>query len=259
MISYKYFSEVGLIFPSLPEQQKIARFLTAIDTRIQTLEKKKSLLEKYKKGIIQKIFKQELRFKDENGVEFPKWKFVKLKEVLIRSTLKNTDEKIKFVLTNSATNGIVSQNEYFDKSIANQNNLQGYYVVEIDDFIYNPRISQTAPVGPLKRNKLAEGVMSPLYTVLRPKKGNLDFLEFYFETALWHKYMKSIANYGVRHDRMNITISDFENLPIPFPTLEEQKKIANFLSAIDKKITLLNQQIEHTKTYKKGLLQQMFV
>lgn len=249
--------KISLYFPERHEQQKIAQFLTAIDTRIQNLEKKKTLLEQYKKGVMQKIFKQELRFKDDN--DFQKWKFVKLREVLHRSKLKNTDEKVKYVLTNSATQGIVSQTEYFDKDIANQNNLQGYYVVEINDFIYNPRISQTAPVGPLKRNKLAQGVMSPLYTVLRPKKGNLEFLEFYFETSLWHKYMKSIANFGARHDRMNISISDFENLPIPFPPLEEQTKIADFLSAIDKKIDLTHQQIEHSKTYKKGLLQQMFV
>src|SRR5690606_21456439 len=230
-----------------------------IDRRIQSLEKKKTLLEAYKKGVMQKIFSQRIRFKDENGDVFPKWEYKKLKEVLKRITLKNVDEKVKFVLTNSATQGIVSQNEYFDKDIANQNNLQGYYVVEVDDFIYNPRISQTAPVGPLKRNKLAKGVMSPLYTILRPKRGNLGFLEFYFETSLWHKYMKSIANYGARHDRMNITIFDFENLPIPFPSLEEQTKIANFLTAIDKKIELVDKQIEKTKTYKKGLLQQMFV
>ena len=251
--------KIKLNYPQPKEQQKIANFLTAIDTQIQTLEKKKTLLEQYKKGVVRKIFKQDLKVKDKNGKDFQKWNFVKLKEVLKRSKLKNTDEKVKYILTNSATQGIVSQNDYFDKDIANQNNLQGYYVVEIDDFIYNPRISQTAPVGPLKRNKLAQGVMSPLYTVLRPKKGNLEFLEFYFETTLWHKYMKSIANYGARHDRMNITITDFENLPIPFPSLEEQTKIANFLSAIDKNIALVNTKIEHTKAYKKGLLQQMFV
>ncbi|WP_425629390.1 restriction endonuclease subunit S [Cellulophaga lytica] len=253
------FNKFDFFIPSIVEQQKIANFLTSIDTQIQTLEKKKILLEQYKKGVMQKIFKQELRFKEEDGNDFPKWEYVKLKEVLKRSKLKNTDLKVKYVLTNSATQGIVSQNDYFDKDIANKNNLQGYYIVEKDDFIYNPRISQFAPVGPLKRNKLAQGVMSPLYTVLRPKQGNLEFLEFYFETTLWHKYMKAIANYGARHDRMNITMTDFENLPIPFPSLEEQIKIANFLSAIDENIALVNNKIGYTKSYKKGLLQQMFV
>jgi len=266
-LSKSTIAKIKINIPSLEEQQKIANFLTAIDNRIQNLEKKKSGLEQYKKGVMQKIFKQELRFKDDtstslsasNGKTFPEWEFFKLKEVFKRSKLKNTDEKIKYVLTNSATQGIVSQNEYFDKDIANQNNLQGYYIVEIDDFIYNPRISRAAPVGPFKRNKLSQGVMSPLYTVLSPKKGNLEFLELYFQTTLWHRYMKLIANYGARHDRMNITITDFENLPIPFPSIEEQTKIANFLSAIDRNIELVTKKIGHTKTFKKGLLQQMFV
>ncbi len=258
-VHYLDFVNFKIPIPKKTEQQKIANFLTSVDERIQTLEKKKSLLEQYKKGVMQKIFKQEIRFKDENGEEFPEWGLVKLKEVFKRSKLKNTDEKVKYVLTNSATKGIISQNDYFDKDIANQNNLQGYYIVEKDDFIYNPRISQSAPVGPFKRNKLAQGVMSPLYTVLTPQKGNLEFFEFYFGTTLWHKYMKAIANYGARHDRMNITMTDFENLPIPYPSLEEQTKIANFLSAIDKNIAVVNDKIEHTKNYKKGLLQQMFV
>jgi type I restriction enzyme S subunit len=266
-LSAKIVKKIKIRFPKKEEQQKIANFLTSIDNRIQTLEKKKTLLEQYKKGVMQKIFKQELRFKDDtsttlkasDGKAFPEWEFFKLKEVFKRSKLKNTDEKIKYVLTNSASQGIVSQNEYFDKDIANQNNLQGYYIVEIDDFIYNPRISRAAPVGPFKRNKLSQGVMSPLYTVLSPKKGNLEFLELYFQTTLWHRYMKLIANYGARHDRMNITITDFENLPIPFPSIEEQTKIANFLSAIDKNIALAIKKTENTKSYKKGLLQQMFV
>lgn len=256
---FRYLENIEVSFPSIEEQKQIADFITAISERIQTLEKKKSLLEEYKKGVMQKIFKQEIRFKDDDGNDFPKWEYVKLKEVLKRSKLKNTDLKVKYVLTNSATQGIVSQNDYFDKDIANQNNLQGYYIVEKDDFIYNPRISQSAPVGPLKRNKLAQGVMSPLYTVLTPQKGNLEFFEFYFDTTLWHKYMKAIANYGARHDRMNITMTDFENLLIPYPSPKEQTKIANFLSAIDKNITLVNDKIERTKSYKKGLLQQMFV
>ena len=278
--------------PHLIEQQKIASFLTAIDTRIQNLEKKKSQLEQYKKGVMQGIFRRnhdtqdlpddhdsnrasnknyghqenqaqsrlrQFRFKDEDGKDFPEWEVVQLKNVFRRSTLKNTDDKINLVLTNSAIQGIVSQKAFFDKEIANQNNLQGYYIVEVNDFVYNPRISQNAPVDPLKRNKFSKGIMSPLYTVLKPITGNLEFLEYYFDTVIWHKYMKSIANYGARHDRMNIQVSDFERLPVSFPSLFEQTKIANFLTAIDKKISLVNEQIEKTKAYKKGLLQKMFV
>lgn len=146
-----------------------------------------------------------------------------------------------------------------DKDIANQNNLQGYYIVEKNDFVYNPRISIFAPVGPIKRNNLDKGLMSPLYSVFRFKKVNLDFIEHFFETRLWHDYLKSIANYGARHDRMNITVENFFDMPILLPLEPEQKKIADFLSAIDDKINLVNQQLEKTRNFKKGLLQQMFI
>ena len=282
--------KINISIPSLPEQQKIASFLTAIDKRIQALEKKKSLLEQYKKGVMQGLFRRnhdskdvhddqdftnsknqghqdnqeksrfrQLRFKDENGQDFPAWEEKKLGEVFKRSTIKNLSNSISFVLTNSASEGITSQSDYFERDIANKNNLYGYYIVEINDFIYNPRISNLAPVGPLQRNKLKLGVMSPLYTVLKHRKGNIDFFELYFKSTAWHKYMKSIANYGARHDRMNITIKDFENMPIPYPTVKEQTRIANYLTALDKKIAGVDQQIEKTKAYKQGLLQKMFV
>lgn len=258
MISYKYFSEIKLPFPTLAEQQKIADFLIQIDNRIAQLTEKKEHLEQYKKGITQKIFSQKLRFKDENDKDFPEWETKKLNDVFSRKTVKNKGSLIKNVLTNSATRGIISQGDYFDKDIANQNNLEGYYIVEIDDFVYNPRISVSAPVGPLKRNHLEKGVMSPLYTVLKPKKGNLCFYEHYFQTSFWHKYMRGIANYGVRHDRMNITNEDFEKLPLPFPHIKEQEKIASFLNEISQQISLVNEQLEETRTFKKALLNKLF-
>ncbi|HRN70746.1 MAG TPA: restriction endonuclease subunit S, partial [Candidatus Woesebacteria bacterium] len=207
----------------------------------------------------QKIFSQDLKFKDENGDDYPEWEEKRLKNVFQRESNRNSINQVRFVLTNSATQGIVSQFGYFDKDIANQGNLTNYYVVDIDDFIYNPRISKYAPAGPLKRNKLKKGIMSPLYTILKAKKGNLVFLEKYFDTTYWHKYMFKIANYGARHDRMNILQDDFMNMPIPFPNLDEQQKIADFLSSIDDLINLTNQRITLAEKWKKGMMQRMFV
>jgi type I restriction enzyme S subunit len=247
-----------ILTPQLAEQQKIAHFFTILDEKISQLQDKKKALELYKKGMMQQIFSQKLRFKDNNGQDFTDWEVKKLGEIFTRKLLKNKASLIKNVLTNSATRGIISQGDYFDNDIANQNNLEGYYIVDLDDFVYNPRISISAPVGPLKRNNLAKGVMSPLYTVLKPRSGNLSFYEHYFNTSFWHKYMRGIANYGARHDRMNITKEDFKKLPLPYPNIKEQTKIANFLSKIDKKINAVNEQIETAKIYKKGLLQKMF-
>ena len=196
----------------------------------------------------------ELRFSEFSG----EWEKKKLGNIFDKKSDKNSNNRFNFVLTNSATKGIIGQLDYFDKDIANQGNLTNYYIVDIDDFVYNPRISKSAPVGPLKRNKLKKGVMSPLYTVLRAKNENLDFLEKYFSTKKWHGYMYKIANYGARHDRMNIVQSDFVKMPILIPQKEEQKKIAEFLGLVDVWIDNLEEQKTHWENYKKGMMQKLF-
>lgn len=253
-------NKVVFKFPKTKEEQeKIASFLSAVDEKIQQLSHKKELLEQYKKGVMQQLFSGKLRFKDEKGKAFPKWEEKLLGEIAERNSTKNKSNSVNFVLTNSATQGIVSQDEYFDREIANQNNLEGYYIVAINDFVYNPRISVHAPVGPIKRNKLREGVMSPLYSVFRFKVKNLEYFEFYFETIGWHEYLESVSNMGARHDRMNISGADFFKMPIPFPCEQERKKITNFLTELSSKIESSNKEITQTQTFKKGLLQQMFV
>jgi len=183
-----------------------------------------------------------------------------LSKLASKNSVKNKGESVNTVLTNSAKDGIVNQGDYFKKDIANQQNLGGYTVVEKNDFVYNPRISELAPVGPIKRNHIGQGVMSPLYTVFRFKDDSLlDYLELYFNTTMWHRYMHSIANFGARHDRMNITTSDFYALPLPIPSKEERAKIVSFVNALEAKVSAVKQQIELTQIFKKGLLQQMFV
>jgi type I restriction enzyme S subunit len=246
--------------PQYEEQQNIADFLSAVDTKISLLKEKHALIEQYKKGVMQKLFSQEIRFKDESSNDFSDWINGTLGDLSDKISNKNKDELVTNVLTNSAKLGIVSQTDYFKKDIANQSNLGGYSIVEKDDFIYNPRISELAPVGPIKRNHIGQGVMSPLYTVFRFKNDDvLDYLELYFGTTQWHRYMNSIANFGARHDRMNITMGDFFNLPIPIPSQGEMLKIVGFVESLNKKVDLVAQQLKQTQNFKKGLLQQMFV
>ncbi len=246
-------------FPALPEQQKIAAFLSAVDQKIQLLQRKKELLEQYKKGVMQKLFSQEIRFKDEDGNDYPDWEQTILGDIADRIAEKNRSNKYKVVLTNSATQGIVNQRDFFDKDIANQNNLEGYYIVSEDDFVYNPRISKYAPVGPIKRNKLARGIMSPLYSVFRFRDSVQEYFEYYFETTLWYHYLKKVANYGARHDRMNITNSDFMNMPLRVPSSEEMGRIITFIGGVSKKLKHSDEQLSKMQDFKKGLLQQMFV
>lgn len=136
-------------------------------------------------------------------------------------------------------------------------------MVQNDDFIYNPRISKFAPVGPIKRNKLGRtGVMSPLYFVFRVqdvKAVNLDYLETVFSNSLWHKFMKLNGDSGARSDRFSIKDSVFITMPIPLPSIAEQQAIGSFFSNLDNLISSYQTKINELETLKKKLLQDMFI
>jgi type I restriction enzyme S subunit len=186
------------------------------------------------------------------------WSFQSLGRLARRSTNKNTDGDITRVLTNSAEYGVIDQRDFFDKDIANQGNLEGYYIVEEGDYVYNPRISATAPVGPISKNRIGLGVMSPLYTVFRFNNTQNDIYAHYFKSTHWHQYMRQASSTGARHDRMSITNDDFMGLPLPVSKPEEQQKIADCLSSLDNLIAAETQKLDTLKTHKKGLMQQLF-
>lgn len=187
------------------------------------------------------------------------WNIVKLKDIAQHITKKNSEMKYTETLTNSAALGIINQTDYFEKQISNNNNIDGYYVVEEGDYSYNPRISVSAPCGPISKSHISEtGIMSPLYTVFRFSDIDDSYYESYFKSSFWHRYMNSVANYGARFDRMNITNDDFFSMPLPSPPLPEQQKIAEILSTQDKVIDLIQNQIEELKKLKKAYLQKMF-
>ena len=197
-------------------------------------------------------------------LRFPKfqttlgWSNKPLSKLANRITSKNKSGEITRVFTNSANDGVVDQSDYFDREIANKDNLNSYYIIELGDYVYNPRISTAAPVGPISKNKIAKGVMSPLYTVFRFHQADNDFYEHYFKTNCWHKYLQHVSNSGARHDRMNITNDDFMAMPVPILSPEEQQKIADCLSSIDELINLREQRLTVLKQHKKGLMQQLF-
>ena len=186
------------------------------------------------------------------------WSFQSLGRLARRSTKKNTEGDITRVLTNSAEYGVINQRDFFDKDIANQGNLEGYYIVEEGDYVYNPRISATAPVGPVSKNRIGLGVMSPLYTVFRFNNTQNDIYAHYFKSTHWHQYMRQASSTGARHDRMSITNDDFMGLPLPVSKPEEQQKIADCLSSLDDLIAAESQKLDTLKTHKKGLMQQLF-
>ena len=259
-ISTEDFYAMPIFVPSLPEQQKIAECLSSVDDLIQAEADQLQALKDHKKGLMQQLFPQDrettpkLRFPGFEG----EWEEKKLGEIADKCTSRNRDKSETRVLTNSATEGVVDQNAYFDRDIAVKENTDNYHIVDLDDFVYNPRISTSAPVCPISRNKIGRGIMSPRYSVFRFKSENIDYLEHFFSTTIWHRYLKSVANYGARFDRMAISTEDFYSMPILCPDPSEQQKIAECLSSLDEGIAAQQEKVEALKEHKKGLMQKLF-
>ena len=251
-----------IAMPKKEEQVEIGNYFQSLDHLITLHQRKCDETKKLKKYMLQKMFPQngksvpEIRFSEFTD----DWEQRKLKEIADKVSEKNKNNEFSEPFTNSAEQGIISQKDYFDREIVNNENLDGYYIVRNDDFIYNPRISVTAPVGPINRNRLGRnGVMSPLYTVFRTHDIDNLYLEFYFKTTKWHRFMKLNGDSGARFDRFTISSTQFMEMPIPYPTLEEQRKIGEHFDALDHLITLHQRKCDELQNIKKYMLQNMFV
>ena len=228
--------------PPIPEQQKIAQFLTAVDCKTQQLTKKKQLLEQYKKGVMQQLFSQKLRFKDENGNAFPDWEEIELgKRMSVKTGNKDTQDR---------KDG--AEFPFFVRSNT---------VESIDTYSFDGEAILTSGdgVGVGKNFHYINGKFDYHQRVycLYNFSSNTDgsYVYHYFKKAFYKRVMRLSAKNSVDSVRMDM----ITKMPFPFPAFSEQKKIANFLSAIDTKIDLVNTQLEKTQEFKKGLLQQMFV
>jgi type I restriction enzyme, S subunit len=244
-----------ILTPTLPEQTKIASFLTTVDDKLQALKKKKQLLEQYKKGVMQKIFSQELRFKDDNGNDYPDWEEKKLGEVLVKNSKKNKNQEFKLVQSVSNKRGFVNQDEYFEDRIIASKDLSNYYVIQKGDFAYNPSRIDVGSLAYKFDDNIS--VISPLYISFKANRGFLvdSFLLEWFNSQQFTKQMNSSFEGSVRN---TLSYESLRKMGITIPSIPEQTKIANFLSAIDDKIKVVEMQIEKMEVWKKGLLQQMF-
>jgi type I restriction enzyme S subunit len=255
-LNFQSIKAIEISFPSLPEQQKIASFLTAVDEKLQALKQKKTLLEQYKKGVMQQIFSQELRFKDDNGNDFADWEEKKLGEVLIKNSKKNKNQEFKLVQSVSNKHGFVNQDEYFEDRVIASKNLSNYYVIQKGDFAYNPsRIDVGSLAYKFDDNA---SVISPLYISFKADKDYLNdaFLLEWFSTQQFTRQMNSSFEGSVRN---TLSFESLRKIEISFPCLLEQTKISNFLSAIDDKLNHCQEKISKLEVWKKGLLQGMFV
>mgnify|MGYP002853864643 CR=1 FL=1 len=247
--------------PSLDEQIKIAECLEAEDQMIFAQEQKVESLKAHKKGLMQQLFPQSgettprLRFPGFTG----EWEEKKMGDVFTRITRRNTENN-QNVLTISAQYGLISQLDFFKKSVAAAD-VTGYYLLNKGEFAYNKSSSQGRPFGAIKPLRLYDkGVVSTLYICFKCNDPmEIDFWDQYFDAGLLDKELLSIAQEGARnHGLLNIPTSGFFGLSVLSPSIDEQQKIASCLSTLDDAIRAENDKLEALKDHKKGLMQHLF-
>ncbi len=257
-----------ILFPlSIPEQKKIASFLSAVDRKIQQLTRKKELLEQYKRGVMQKIFSREIRFKDENGKDYPDWEEKRLGELInkmqsgISRKLSDLDIGLPILRSNNLVNGKldVSEIKYWYLKDNQGVNLENYLLKD-KDLLVN-FINSTAQIGKVAmfKNLLQRDTIFTTNLMRLSFKKSIDhyYVYYYFQLKAYVDYIQSITKPAV--NQASFTTKDFQNFKLLIPDILEQKKIANCLSNIDKKIEFIETKLTQTQTFKKGLLQQMFI
>lgn len=239
-------------FPAVVEQQKIASFLSSVDSKIDQLTRKNELLEQYKKGVMQKIFSQELRFKADDGSEFPEWEEKNGGKLFENISNKNHNSDLPILAISQEHGAIPRELINYQISVTDKS-VDSYKIVDVGDFIISLRSFQ----GGIEYSNY-KGICSPAYIILRNSAPiNNLFYKSYFKTEYYIQRLCEKLE-GIRDGKM-ISYKYFSEIELPYPSLPEQSKIASFITAIDDKIDLAAQQLEEVKQFKKGLLQQMFV
>jgi type I restriction enzyme S subunit len=242
---WKYMVQVPFKYTTKPEQQKIAAFLTAVDNKIEQLSKKQALLGEYKKGLMQQIFSQAIRFKADDGSDFPDWKENKVDEfmevtrgqVLAVPEMRQVESEIfKYPVYSSQTKN---------------NGLTGYYT----DYLFEDCITWTtdgANAGDVNY-RAGKFYCTNVCGVLRSKKGYANLCIAQILNSVSRRYVSYVGNPKLMNNVM-------EKIKISIPSsINEQTKIANFLSSVDSKIEEVGKQLDESKQFKKALLQKMFV
>lgn len=252
--------DVRLLFPILQEQEKIANFLSSIDKKISLTEEKLELFREYKKGVMQKIFSQELRFKDSEGNDYPEWEEKRLGEILkvqggyAFKSEKFTDSGIPIIRISNisnTSNGIDVNNLVYYEENSNLEN----FIINNGDFLIALSGATTGKTSIY--NLKQKAYLNQRVGVFR--KIQNFYYNFITQYGSSDFFLKQIDNIIVAGAQPNISPKDIENFIIKLPVLEEQQKIADFLSSIDSKIESIEKELEGLKEFKKGLLQQMFI
>jgi type I restriction enzyme, S subunit len=253
------FLKLRIQLPSRKEQKKIAACLEVVDAKIAALGAAVSGLETYKRGLVQALFSQRLRFTKPDGTAFPDWEEKRLGEVLHEHKSKSTGKELVFSV--SVHKGLVNQIEHLGRSFSAAT-TDHYNRVNPHDIVYTKSPTGDFPFGIIKQSHVENDVIvSPLYGVFTPETPALGYmLHSYFESSVnVSNYLSPIVQKGAKNT-INITNAGFLSNILNLPTSHtEQQKIADAFAAMNAKIQAATSQVSKMETFKKGLLQQMFV
>ncbi|MDB8790426.1 restriction endonuclease subunit S [Romboutsia sp. 1001216sp1] len=241
--------------PSKEEQEKIASFFSLIDDKISLQGEKVEALKDYKKGMMQKIFSRELRFKDDDGRDYPDWKTVEMGDITVKVGPKNKENKNYEVYSINNKVGFIPQNEQFEDSRLDGLDKSLYKIINKGEFAYNPARINVGSIGVLEEDKTV--IVSSLYVCFK-FINNLNY-RFFMQYFLYPQFNKDVIRNTEGTVREYLFYENFSNIKVNIPCLEEQNKIAKLLDSLDNKIRVEKNKVDSLNEYKKGLLQQMFV
>ena len=248
----------GKIFtPSVAEQKRISSFLSILDEQINITSKTINHLSRYKRGITQKIFNQEIRFKDNNGQDFPEWHKQALGTLIVEVDERTTKSK-QYPILSSTMKGIYLQSDYFTRDVASVDNT-GYKILKKNQLVFSPQNLWLGNINIFSNFDI--GIVSPSYKIYTIKEDLI--LINYFRNII--KLPRMLYEYEISSEqgasvvRRNLNIDLFNLIPINIPSLQEQIKIADFLTSLDNLIESKQDQINHYKRWKRGLVQNLFI
>lgn len=247
--------KIQINLPTFEEQRKISNFLRDTDVWIDNLKQQRAKLEEYKRGVMQKIFTQKIRFNDVDGKKFPDWTIVS-----VSSFLKERKEySIKgngLPHISLTVQGVVPKSERYHRDfLVNDDTVKKYKVTRLNDLCYNPA---NLKFNVIALNKLGDGIFSPIYITYEIKNQCVDFVGYYLTHSSFINKARRFEE-GTVYERMAVNPKDFLTVKMSMPSMSEQKIISTFLSSIDELIFAKEKQIKNAESWKKGLLQKMFV
>ncbi|MBT9685532.1 restriction endonuclease subunit S [Pseudoflavonifractor sp. MCC625] len=254
-LKYPQIETIKVCIPALSEQNRVADMLRTLERRIAKQAQLVDNLKKYKRGVMQRIFRQ---LPSQNGTE---WTCVRLGDIFKKVSRRNTDGVINNVITNSAEYGLIPQRDFFDKDIAVDGNTANYYVIENGNFVYNPRKSNSAPYGPFNRYTLSEqGIISPLYTCLVLQADiSPSYLAWYFKSDAWYRYIYDNGSQGVRHDRVSMTDDLLMGIPVMYPSHVKQLLYADILDMVEARLQATQKTLDLLSKTRDGYMRQLFI